>query len=240
MPFIYRIYSIMNLLYLYCYVIYRPLYFYYKNISDKKKLIFLKNYISLNTNVLDIGANIGFYTRFFGKHTKGKVFAFEPDNINFKHLKNNVEKYSNVILNHCAVSNKTGDITIYKSDTFNVDHRTYDTGKKCEKEIIKAIAIDDIIPSNIEINIIKIDIQGYDFFALLGMEKTIKRSSKLLIVGELYPYGLQKSGANWQNYLDTLTNWGFKINFFNHDSIENIKCNENKEHFYTDFYAVKL
>lgn len=57
--------------------------------------------------VLDIGANIGYYTLIFAKLVgeDGKVFAFEPDPTNFALLKKNVEMngYKNVMFVQKAV-----------------------------------------------------------------------------------------------------------------------------------------
>ena len=58
--------------------------------------------ISKNDVVVDIGANIGYYTLIFAKLVgeNGKVFAFEPDPSNFALLKKNVELngFRNVVL----------------------------------------------------------------------------------------------------------------------------------------------
>ena len=50
--------------------------------------------------VLDLGANIGFYTVLFSKLAgkNGKVFAFEPDAKNYKYLEGNTKTLHNVIV----------------------------------------------------------------------------------------------------------------------------------------------
>ena len=52
--------------------------------------------------VIDVGANIGYYTLIFAKLVgeKGKVYAFEPEPRSFKLLKKNVEenKYQNIMM----------------------------------------------------------------------------------------------------------------------------------------------
>ena len=59
-----------------------------------------KNIIKPGMRVLDLGANIGFYTVLFSKLVgeNGKVFAFEPDPKNFKYLEGNIKTLHNVIV----------------------------------------------------------------------------------------------------------------------------------------------
>ena len=61
-------------------------------IWEKEETEFVKSYIKRNWVVLDIGANIGYFTLIFSKLVgkNGKVFAFEPDPDNFEILKRNI------------------------------------------------------------------------------------------------------------------------------------------------------
>ncbi|CEG11098.1 Methyltransferase FkbM (fragment) [groundwater metagenome] len=67
--------------------------------------------------VLDIGANIGYYTLIAAKlvGVNGKVYAFEPDPTNFSFLKKSVEinNYKNVICEQKAVSNENGKVKLF-------------------------------------------------------------------------------------------------------------------------------
>ena len=71
----------------------------------------IKQEVKEGNNVIDIGANIGYFTLLFAKLVgpNGKVFAFEPDPTNFSILKKNIEEnnYDNVILSQKAISDKT-------------------------------------------------------------------------------------------------------------------------------------
>jgi FkbM family methyltransferase len=68
--------------------------------------------VKLNNIVVDIGANIGYYTLIFAKlvgRKEGKVIAFEPESHNFQLLKKRkvtINGYSDIVrLEHKAVSN---------------------------------------------------------------------------------------------------------------------------------------
>ena len=83
---------------------------------------YLKKTVKEGNVVLDIGANIGYFTLLLAKlvGTKGRVFAFEPEPNNFSLLKKNVEEdgYTNVILENKGVSyeNKTTKLYLSKGN----------------------------------------------------------------------------------------------------------------------------
>ncbi len=231
-----------NILYRYAFPIYKPLYFRYKKKSDKKKIKRLKQFIKPGMTILDIGANIGFYTKLFAEIVgeNGKVYAFEPEEINFKRLKKITSKYTNVSIEQAAVGKESGIIKLYHSKDLNVDHQTYDTGENRRTSEIRSIALDDYFANGEKIDFIKIDIQGYDYFAISGMRNTIARSDNLLIFGEFWPYGLNKAGINYQDYINVLEKSGLKLKFFCDDEeVKNFENKINDWNFSTDFWGSK-
>jgi tRNA G37 N-methylase Trm5 len=91
----------------------------------------IKKEIDRGDVVLDLGANIGYYTLLFAKKVgdEGRVYAFEPDPTNFSLLKKNVEinGYRNVVLIQKAVSNKNGKLKLYLNEDNKGDHRFYNS-----------------------------------------------------------------------------------------------------------------
>ena len=69
--------------------------------------------------VLDIGANIGYYTIQFAHlvGARGKVVAFEPDSVNFNLLEQSVKanRLSNIELVNAAISNRRGRQVLHRS-----------------------------------------------------------------------------------------------------------------------------
>jgi FkbM family methyltransferase len=230
-----------NIIYNHSFLIYRILYFLYKRISDRKRIILLKDKIKRGMTVLDIGANIGFYTRLFSKLVgeHGRVYAFEPDELNFKYLQLNSRKLNNVNLIKSAVGEKSERIHLYLSDDLNVDHRTYDPGEDRTLREIQCICIDDFLKNRGNIDFIKIDIQGYDYYAILGMKDTIKRSGEVMILGELWPYGLNKAGIMTEDYLTILEDLGFTIRFFDNKEVRDFSSKVNEPTYDTDFFGLK-
>lgn len=115
--------------------------------------------------VLDVGANIGYYTLIFSKAVgrRGKVFAFEPEPNNFILLQKNVQinNLENVTLIQKAVSKKSGKIYLYLCDYNHGQHRTYES-PRCNSSIsVDCITIDDYVESASlnKINFIKMDVK---------------------------------------------------------------------------------
>ena len=138
-------FRIGNMIYKKAFFIYETFYFFYKRFSDNSKIKELKKIIKPGMTVLDIGANIGFYSKLFSKlvGAEGRVYSFEPEEENFEYLKKNTKECNNVVINKMAVSDKSGKMKLYISDDLNVDHNVYDNGegrKTCE---IDAVSLDD-------------------------------------------------------------------------------------------------
>ena len=76
--------------------------------------------------MIDVGANIGWYTLQCAKlvGSKGQVFAFEPVSENFELLKRNVAEnnYKNISCVQKAVSNQVKKVTMELSSRIG-DHR---------------------------------------------------------------------------------------------------------------------
>ena len=233
------IFELANKLYYYNAPLYKSLYFLYKKYSEKDKVDIIKKILKKDMAVVDVGANIGFYSLLFANivGANGKVFSFEPDEKNYNLLKNNTLSCPNIFIEKMAISDKSEEINLYISDKLNVDHQTYDNGEGRKRCNVKATSLDNYFSLPGQIDLVKIDVQGYEMAVLKGMEKIIKRQKKIIIISELWPFGLQKAGSNFDEYLKLLDHWNFKVRFFK--KIENLRSKENDKNYYTDFIATK-
>ncbi|HRB19573.1 MAG TPA: FkbM family methyltransferase [Chitinophagales bacterium] len=102
-----------DFLYKNAFPVYNILYPVFKRKQDKHEIELLHKNIRKGDIVLDIGANIGFYTQLLSDLVgeNGKVYAFEPDKKNYSYLQQNTGQLKNVAFFHKAVSNKTGNLT---------------------------------------------------------------------------------------------------------------------------------
>ena len=166
--------------------------------------------------IVDIGANIGYYTLYFAKKVtnQGHVYAFEPDPVNFELLNKNIEinKYKNITAINKAVSNTNEIIKLYICNENRGDHRTYDSHEGRDFVEINAAHLDDYFSdSERQIDLIKMDIQGAEFKAVQGMAGILKKSRNVKLVIEFWPYGLALAGADAKDLYSLLEELGFSI-----------------------------
>lgn len=177
---------------------------------------FFKENIKEGDIVLDLGANIGYFTCLFAQLVgkTGKVFAFEPDPKNFDILKKNIEinDYQNVVLEQKAVSNTKGKIKMYLSNSPK-DHRIYDTEDGREAIEIECITLDEYFKNfDCDIDFIKSNIQGADYAAFEGMKSIYEKSkSKIVAAIEFNPGMIKQFGGNAEEFLDKLLSDNFRL-----------------------------
>jgi len=232
------IFKLFNQLYHSAFWLYRPCYNLYKTVSDKQRIAKVKEVIKQGDTVIDIGANIGFYTEIMAKAvgSKGKVLSFEPDRTNFKHLSSIAKKFPQVEIYNLAVGDETKEVKLFSSPDFNVDHHTYDDGEGRASVTIDQVRLDEFIKDE-NIQFVKIDIQGFDFHAIKGMEGIFKSSESMSILGELWPYGLKNAGVDYMESLLFLEKYNFKCELYTKESRKELAGYLDEEKYYTDFFA---
>lgn len=205
--------KLASVLYKNAFPLYRMMYFNFKKKKDAANLALLKQLLSPKSNVLDIGANIGFYSIYLAEQTGvgGKVFCFEPDAVNFKHLQKETKSYKQIELFQKAVATENGKLTLYTSDLLNIDHRTYEPESYSGKYDVEKIAIDNFIQNKFKVDFIKMDIQGFEMDALKGMTATLKANTDLIMLTEFWPYGLLQAGSSAVEVFDFFTELEFKV-----------------------------
>lgn len=233
-----------NFLYKNAFGLYKPMYKLFKNKQDAFEIELLKKHIKQNDTVLDIGANIGFYATILSDIVgeKGLVHCFEPDSKNFEHLKKTTANFKNIKINNKAVGPKTEKLKIYTSKNLNVDHRTYKP-EEYDKEIeIDAVSIDDHLASNPKVDLIKMDIQGFEMQAIQGMQTILDKNKDIKLISEFWPYGLKKAGSSLTEYFNFLVNKGFTCYLLEKNSLEKLSIDKvrsleplGEEHYFNIF-----
>jgi FkbM family methyltransferase len=184
----------------------------------------VKKYIKQGSNVLDIGAHIGYYTLLFAKlvGNEGKVFAFEPNYNNFILLNKNVEMnhYRNVVSEQLAVSDRSGKAKLYMSLN-PADARIYQSNKLLNYVEVTTTCLDEyFIGFNGLIDFIKMDVQGAEGAIILGMPILLKKNKNVKILTEFSPNLLSKSDIKPVDFLKLLSNHGFNIYNLNEEKME--------------------
>ena len=168
--------------------------------------------------VIDVGANIGYYTLIFAQlvGSSGKVFAFEPEPKNFEILKKNIEinNYQNIVAEQKIVSDKSGIVKLFIAEHGIVGHRI-NQQKSSQKFIeVESIILDNYIKKlnlDSKINFIKIDVEGSEPKVLEGAKGIMQKSNQLKIFTEFNRESVKEYGVEPKEMIDLLYRNGFKI-----------------------------
>jgi FkbM family methyltransferase len=189
---------------------YLPLYSTYKSISDRTERQLLRSVVRPGMTAVDVGANIGVHTRYLARlcGPDGRVVAFEPSPVNFARLKANVGKLPNVTIYASAVGDQSGSRPLYLSPDLNVDHRTYETGEARRRITVPMVRLDDIFPPGSHVDVLKVDVQGFEPAVLEGAQRLVSDNPHLKAVIEYWPYGLAQGGRDPAGLLGLLDELG--------------------------------
>lgn len=196
-----------NRAYQYTFPVYRLCYRAFKAYTDRAERELLRSILSKGAVVVDAGANIGVYSQFLSRCVgpTGVVHSFEPSPENFKRLQSATRNLANVRVSQAAVGECSGRSNLYVSDQLNVDHRTYATRGDSRPTLqIDIIALDDYFEPGERIDLIKMDIQGYELYGLRGTNRVLADNPAAKVLLEFWPYGLKQAGANWHELIDLL------------------------------------
>jgi len=184
----------------------------------------VKREFSQNVNegdtVIDVGAHIGEYTLLGAKLVgdKGFVISVEPDHDSVISLKKNIilNNFKNYLILEKAVGEKIETKSLYKVNEEDVYGYLdpYVENKKLKKySEIEVTTIDDIVLSNNLniINLLKIDVEGFEYEVLLGCNDTLKKNKIKKIIIELHPKYLKYKGINEDLIYTFLKKHGFEI-----------------------------
>jgi FkbM family methyltransferase len=174
--------------------------------------------------VLDIGANIGYYTLILSQKVgnTGSVFSFEPEESNFSVLKRNLRlnHTTNVTVFRLALNNESGTAYLGLSDSNMGDHRLLTQSslsrgqEKRVRQMVEMTRLDDVLPdqeSN-RIRFIKMDVQGSEYHVLKGAERFLSNQAKnLVILIEYDPELLRETSTDPVDLIALISRLGFRV-----------------------------
>jgi FkbM family methyltransferase len=169
--------------------------------------------------VVDLGANIGYFTLLAAKLVgkKGKVFAFEPEPKNFNYLTKNIKlnNYTNVVLEQKAVSDRAGKIKLFLCP-YDSGHHTinqpngieaYRLGRSGDVTSIdiETVTLDGYLKGEVDrVDVIKIDVEGAEMLALLGMDGILRSNQNIKMFVEFFPLLIKKMGSSPEEFIRKL------------------------------------
>lgn len=155
---------------------------------EKTELDFVMKNLPKDALVIDVGANIGWYTLNLSRFlSQGKVLAFEPFSKNHLELQSNIEanQFKNIKVFQIGLGNKNEKLQIrYNSRDNNfgmasINLETYDYSEDIEVRRLDDFA-EQIDLSKLKF--VKLDIEGFEYEALQGMEEILKTYKPYLLI----------------------------------------------------------
>lgn len=154
--------------------------FYYKNsIEELKNKAYFKD-----KDIVDVGGFIADSALIFSNYTSKKIYSFEASTLNYslmlKTIKMNDKENSIIPVNFgLGSSHKKVSIPLQISSGL----RTNEDLNKNNSEVIELIPLDEYVEkNNLNVGLIKVDIEGAEQDFLKGAEKTIKKYKPSLLI----------------------------------------------------------
>jgi FkbM family methyltransferase len=193
---------------------------YWFKVYEHEETDVVKTVVKEGMTVLDIGANIGYYTVLFSTLVgeKGRVLALEPSPYNFEMLGKNIEanNLANVVTLQRAVSDQGGEVVLDVSGSnFAAHHlrRGDAQGEEAGDAVrVPCVRVDDVVAERgLTPDFIKMDIEGAEYLAVQGMRETMKANDNVLMMCEFNPPAIEGLGGDPAGYLDALAELGFRF-----------------------------
>jgi FkbM family methyltransferase len=200
-------------------------------LGDEKKMLG-ELFMALKPDdvVYDIGASIGIHSILMAKKVgkSGKIFAFEPESQSFESLQANIKlnDLNNVITIQIALGNEIAESAIYSGGT-TADFSLISGFEKKGGQKISVVPGDILVrDKNLPLpNIVKIDVEGYEFYVIQGLQMTLSSETCQMVCCEIHPTMLP-SGITADNVIDLLRSYGFN----------RMETRERGETFHVFFY----
>jgi FkbM family methyltransferase len=143
---------------------------------------FLEQLMRSGMDAIEVGANIGTHTVSMASKLAGmgrRLLAVEPQPVVFQNMCANIALNGlfNVIAENAACSDTLGELTFQAPDYFRennsggVSMREDGSGNRR----VRSLPLDDLVPPEFDVGLIKIDVEGFEQKVLEGAVKTIAR-----------------------------------------------------------------
>lgn len=178
------------------------------------------------TTIVDIGGNIGQMAMLFAQYAK-KVYTFEPIPATANRLEQNIglnglnEK---VILSRVALTNYKGKIKFGLPPKSNRGTGSTVITEQSKNNTIEveSVTLDEFIERNniTDVDLIKMDIEGAELFALRGMTKLLSTSNKPILILEMTLVMMKQAGYGADELIDFLKGFGYICHEFTKNGLK--------------------
>ncbi|HYZ39490.1 MAG TPA: FkbM family methyltransferase, partial [Stellaceae bacterium] len=179
-----------------------------------------RSFLQSKSVVLDIGANFGLYTAISATFVKdhGRLYSFEANPHTFELLQrtlyaNRLMQRPNIVAVNALVGDCEGRRKLYYLPQFLggatlTDHPHWGAAKRSVE--LDMITIDEFLPEDLQVDLVKIDVEGHEPFVIRGMQSTIRRSSNIRIFIEFVDAFLAHT-VNADQFVEEIGSLGLRI-----------------------------
>lgn len=205
---------------------------------DDEMIFKLSNCLKENCTVLDVGANIGFYSVALGQKVKklnGRLYAFEPVRSNSNRLVDNIalnQLEKNVLPCNIALGNEEASVEVSMENTNNstTGNAVIITGDMPDNHFgansqVSIMRLDTFAKKqNInDCDLIKIDVEGAEVMFLQGGKHFICEN-RPIIFGEFNNYFMPKFGHTFMDVVDIFSTLDYRFfKLSKHNQFDEIK-----------------
>lgn len=212
--------------------------------KDNGEFWFLKNLPTDCKVVLDCGANRGDWTDALleSNDTLDAIYLIDANPILVDFLKSKYQSNQKVHVIHRGIDYRSDKISFHVPDIGD-PHGTFSSNMLLSSfsNSIMTSTIDELLVENNipKIDFLKLDLEGFDYFALLGARKSIAQGKIDVIQFEITRCW-EESGASPCAAFRFLKNANYQIFWLQRDSLFKIKDIENITHFslYSNFICI--
>lgn len=163
---------------------------------------------------LDLGANLGYFSLLAANlvGNSGKVIAFEPNPQNLQLIYASIfrNQFSNITVYPFAASDRLRIVKLLTVGS-NAGVVMPLSPHKVFHLLAQSIPLDTLLHGQGQIDLIKIDIEGHEPFALTGMNGVI-RKHRPTIITEFHPFIMKANNhIDPENYLRQITQYGYRL-----------------------------
>ena len=175
---------------------------------------FLRARLKPGMTLLDIGANVGYFSILGAGIVgpSGTVVAIEPEPVNYALLCANIwnARVGNVEPIRAAASSFSGPLSLSVSNDNCGDHRSFLERPGERVLAVPGVRVDEVLEADTRVDLVKIDIQGADHRAVIGMEGVLARWKPVLLL-EFWPLGIDELGDRPIDVLSDYRSLGFSV-----------------------------
>jgi FkbM family methyltransferase len=192
--------------------IFEMAYWPYKRFYEAGPIASLRQLITPGSCVVDVGANIGYFTLYFASWMQngGKVLAIEPEAVNYARLQRAVSRagLDSIVETVCVAAAETvGNGLLEINPVHPGDHKLGTSGVPVVTSTIDSLLAERDWP---EVSLLKVDVQGAEARVLAGALETINRFRPALFL-EVDDEALMRYGSSAEQLLVELRRRNYAI-----------------------------